>query len=50
MCEHFEMPFKNIVGSALSVQRVCVQLQQRWIQGQRNCFVCCVWNYCLLLL
>jgi len=37
LCEHFEMPFKNIVGSAISIQRVCVQLQQRWVQGQREC-------------
>ncbi|MFV1985594.1 MAG: transposase, partial [Thiohalomonadales bacterium] len=37
LCEHFELPFKSIVGSALSVKRVCVQLQQRWIQGQRQC-------------
>jgi len=37
LCEYFELLFKNIVGSVLSVQRVCVQLQQRWIQGQRNC-------------
>ena len=37
LCEHFEMPFKSVVGSALSMKRVCGQLQKRWIQGQREC-------------
>jgi hypothetical protein len=35
--EHFEQSFKNVLSSALSIQRVCVQLQQRWVQGQREC-------------
>ncbi len=37
LCENFEIPFKYLVGSAISLQQVCVQLKQRWIQGQRNC-------------
>jgi len=37
LCEHFEVPFKNVVGSVLSVERVCTQLKQHWAQGQREC-------------
>jgi len=36
LCQHFEMPFKKLVGSTITIQRVCVQLQQHWVLGQRE--------------
>jgi len=37
LCEHFEVPFKSVIGSVLSVERVCTQINQQWLQGQREC-------------
>ena len=37
LAQHFESPFKSLVGSSISMKRACEQLGQRWVQGITQC-------------
>ncbi|MCG6938221.1 MAG: hypothetical protein LJE83_08645 [Gammaproteobacteria bacterium] len=34
---HFERPFKNLVGAAFRVRKVCEELGKNWTHGIRQC-------------
>jgi len=33
LTQHFESPFKSLVGTALSMKRACEQLGKNWVHG-----------------
>ena len=33
LAEHFESPFKSLVGTALSMRSACEQLGKNWVHG-----------------
>ena len=35
--QHFESRFKSFVGKCHSIEKACVSLKRRWVQGMRNC-------------
>jgi REP element-mobilizing transposase RayT len=37
LTEHFESPFKSLVGTALSMRRACEALGQNWVHGVAQC-------------
>ncbi|MCG6938223.1 MAG: transposase [Gammaproteobacteria bacterium] len=37
LTRHFELPFKNLVGAAFRVRKVCEQAGQHWAQGIKQC-------------
>jgi hypothetical protein len=39
LTQHFESPFKHLVGSAHSIRQACVGLGKNWAHGIRQCEV-----------
>ena len=37
LSQHFESPFKNLVGNAYHVKQACNELGQQWVHGIRQC-------------
>jgi hypothetical protein len=37
LSQHFESPFKNLVGNAYHVRQACHELGQQWVHGIRQC-------------
>ena len=37
LSQHFESPFKNLVGNAYHVKQACHELGQQWVHGIRQC-------------
>ena len=37
LSQHFESPFKSLVGCACKVRQACDQLGKQWVQGVRRC-------------
>jgi len=37
LSQHFESPFKSLVGTAISMKQACKQLGQCWVQGFKQC-------------
>ncbi len=37
LSQHFESPFKNLVGNAYHVKQACLELGQQWVHGIRQC-------------
>ena len=37
LSQHFESPFKNLVGNAYHVKQACHELGQHWVHGIRQC-------------
>jgi hypothetical protein len=37
LSKHFERPFKNLVGAAFRVRKICEEKGQRWAQGIKQC-------------
>ena len=37
LSQHFESPFKNLVGNAYRVRQACHELGQQWVHGIRQC-------------
>lgn len=37
LSQHFESPFKNLVGAAHKVRKVCQAMGQNWAQGISQC-------------
>ncbi len=35
--QHFESPFKNLIGNAYHVKQACHELGQQWAHGIRQC-------------
>ncbi len=37
LCKNFEIPFKNVVGTTISIKQLCSKMKKNWFQGQREC-------------
>ena len=37
LSQHFESPFKNLVGNAYHVKQACYELGQQWVHGIHQC-------------
>ena len=37
LSQHFESPFKNLVGNAYHIKQACNELGQQWVHGIRQC-------------
>lgn len=37
LTRNFEQPFKNLVGAAYRIRKVCEENGQRWVQGMKQC-------------